>query len=218
MRVKYSFSMPTISSGCAPLGDRREAADVREEHGHLAPLAAEPRQRRVRDQLLVDVLRHVLAEELLHLPLLAALDEVLVADAAEERERRREHRLRQVQPVAAGEQPRRDPAERRDEARTVAAVAHHAGSSVATRPTASADGDHRRDADAGRRASRMKRFDRMSSATAAWIWMPGILPCENGVSNTSNRPAAVMPTKTILSRKTAGSTFGFCPSRICSSE
>jgi hypothetical protein len=44
----------------------------------------------------------------------------------------------------------------------------------------------------------MKRFESTSSATAAWTLMPGILPFENGVSNTSNRPDAVVPTKTIL--------------------
>ena len=86
MRVKYSFSMRTISSG-SPFSDtRREAADVGEQHRHLPALAAEPRQLGIRDQLLVDVLRHVLAEQPLHLPLLAAFDEVLIAHAAEQRE------------------------------------------------------------------------------------------------------------------------------------
>ena len=96
MRVKYSFSMPTISSGCAALGHGREAADVGEEHRHLAALAAEPRQRRVRHQLVVDVLRDVLAEQLLHLPLLAPFDEVLVA------RRRRTARATRRAPAATG--------------------------------------------------------------------------------------------------------------------
>ena len=189
IRVKYSFSMPTISSGWPRLGDRREAADVREEHGHLAPLPAEPRQLGIRDQLLVDVLRHVLAEQLLHLPLLAPFDEILVADAAEQRERRGEHRLRQVQPVAAGEQPRRRPSR--------AAATHDGGRGGGPprrqqrrRPAPTSERRRRARSRCGRRPApaRMKRFDRMSSATAAWTWMPGILPSANGVSKTSKRP------------------------------
>ena len=48
--------------------------------------------------------------------------------------------------------------------------------------------------------------------------MPGIRPPANGVSNTSNKPDAVMPTNTILSRKIDGSMFGFSPASSCSSE
>ena len=43
--------------GLPLLGEGREAADVGEEHRHLAPRAAEPRARRVGHQLVVDVLR-----------------------------------------------------------------------------------------------------------------------------------------------------------------
>ena len=111
MRVKYSFSMPTISSGCA--ASRRRSVKPRMSEKSTVISRRWPPSRAsagIRDELLVDVLRDVLAEQLLHLPLLAPLDEVLIADAAEQRERRGEHRLRQVQPVAAGEQPRGDPA------------------------------------------------------------------------------------------------------------
>ncbi len=72
--------------GFAALGHRGKSANVREEHGHVAARAAEARELGVRYQGIVHVLRHVLAEELLHLPLLAALDEVLIRDSAEERE------------------------------------------------------------------------------------------------------------------------------------
>ena len=99
--------------GLPALGDRRKAADVREEHGHLAARAAEPCAARVGHQLVVDVLRDVLAEQPLHLPLLAAFDEVLIGDASKKSQRHREDRLRQIQPVAACEQPHRCPREGR---------------------------------------------------------------------------------------------------------
>ena len=64
----------------------------------------------------------------------------------------------------------------------------------------------------------MNRLDRMSSATAAWTLMPGILPFENGVSKTSNKPDAVAPTNTSLSSKDRRIDAGFSFSRICCSE
>ena len=102
------FGLPFFRHG-------REPADVGEEHRHLAPLAAEPREIRIGDELLVDVLGDVLAEQPLHLPLLAPFEEVLIADAAEQRQRRRERRLRDVDPVAAGELPCRDERKSRDD-------------------------------------------------------------------------------------------------------
>ena len=51
------------------------------------------------------------------MPLLAPLDEVLIRDAAEERDRGRQHRLRQIQPVAAAEEHGRDPGKAGNEER-----------------------------------------------------------------------------------------------------
>ena len=48
----------------------------------------------------------------------------------------------------------------------------------------------------------------------ACSWIPGIDPdlsVDIGVPNTSSRPDAVRPMKTILSLKTAGSRRGFLP-------
>jgi hypothetical protein len=100
-------------------------------------------------------------------------------------------------------------------------VAHHAGINAASKPTINAvtrTVPRRTPVDSGQ----MKRFDRMSSAIAAWICMPGILkpvlPPENGVSNTSYNPAAVTPTNTILSVNIEGSTSGFSAPRISCSD
>ncbi len=93
----------------ALLGEGGESAHIREKHGHLATLTAEPRPCRVGHQLTVDVLRHVATEELRDLALLTPLDEVLVGHAAEKRDRRAEQRLGQWQPRAAREPEDRRP-------------------------------------------------------------------------------------------------------------
>ena len=107
--------------GLPALGERREAADVGEEHRHLAPLAAEPGPRRVRHQLVVDVLRDEPREDLLHLALLAAFHEVLVGRRAEGRRtprpaparrrasRRRGRRRTTDAPPSAASHGQRDP-------------------------------------------------------------------------------------------------------------
>ena len=167
--------------------------------GTESPRAPEARKPGVGHQVVVDVLREVLAEEVLHLSLLAALDEVLIPDAPKQGERRSQHRLRQVQPIAGAERARGHPANTAMNT-AVSAVAHHAGSSVATRPINRRGGE--RPTRSGRRARpRMKRLDSRSSATAAWMLSPGILPFENGVSKTSKRPDAVVPTKTIVAEQ-----------------
>ena len=55
----------------------------------------------------------------------------------------------------------------------------------------------------------MNRVARMLSAMLAWSWMPGIWSSPNGLLNTSTRPDAVKPMKTILSLNSAGSIIGF---------
>ena len=62
--------------GVAFLGDGGESADVREQHRHLAPLAAELRELGMFDQLVIDVARDVSAEQRLQTPLLASFDEI----------------------------------------------------------------------------------------------------------------------------------------------
>ena len=65
---------------------------------------------------------------------------------------------------------------------------------------------------------RMKRCDSRLSMMFACTCIPGMMPSVNGTVNRSRRPAAVVPMTTILSRNTAGSTFGFSPARIWCSE
>ena len=199
-----------MSSGCALLGDGRESADVGEEHRHLAALPAKPRELGIGDELLVDVLGDVLAEQLLHLPLLAPLEEVLIADAAEQRQRRRERRLRQVDPVAAGEQPRARPAQAGSTI-AVAAAAHHAGRSVADQADQRAP---RATTVAIRTLPRRRPHETVGEEIVGDRRVnlnAGHHPPANGVSKTSNKPAAVVPTNTILSLKTAGSMSASVP-------
>ena len=163
--------------GLPLLGDRREAADVGEEHRHLAPLPAEPRERRdsrraARRRPSTRTGRTAASSSASR-----ALDEVLIADAAEQRDRDGEHRLRQVQPVAAARRAASRPT------RTPRRTSDRGAGRPPRRQDRRDDADHQRQhattvasRDAGRAPARMKRFDRMSSATAAWIWMPGILP------------------------------------------
>ena len=92
MREKYSFSWRDDVFGRALLGERGEAAHVGEQHGHVPPRAAERRPRRIRQQLVVDVLRHVAREQLLDLALLAAFDDVLPRQVADEGEDDRQRR------------------------------------------------------------------------------------------------------------------------------
>ena len=107
--------LPDELLGLALLGDRGEAADVGEQDRHLAAAAAELRQLGVRDQLLVDVPRHVSAEQPLDDPLLGVLDEVVIGGAGEEREAHREERLRHGQPQPAVERHERRAGPSRDE-------------------------------------------------------------------------------------------------------
>ncbi len=87
--------------GISLFGDGREAADVGEEHRHLSPRAAELRAGGILQQLLVDVLRHVSAEETFDFPLLTVLDEVLIGGAGEQRDRHTCHGLDHRQPETA---------------------------------------------------------------------------------------------------------------------
>ena len=108
MREKYSLRMATISSGC-PFSDTVVKPRMSEK-STVIWRRCPPRRASVgiRDELLVDVLGYVLAEQALHLALLAPFDEVLIADAAKQRNRSRERRLRHVDPVAGSELPRGD--------------------------------------------------------------------------------------------------------------
>ena len=103
---------------------------------------------------------------------------------------------------------------------TAPASAATKGSSADMRPTTRATAIVVTTADV-EPARAMNWFDSTPSAIEACTWMPGILPWPgwlNGVWNTSTSPDAVSPTKTILSLKTLGSTIGFWPALICSSE
>ena len=83
-----------------PFRGGREAANVREQHRHVAPLAAQPDERGIRHQLLDDVVRHVPSEQPPDVTLLAVLDEVPPGHAAEERDRRRGRRHHGANPDA----------------------------------------------------------------------------------------------------------------------
>ena len=185
------------------LRERGEAADVGEQHRHLAPLPAQLRARRVGHQLVEDVLRDVAREQPLHLPLLAALDEVLVRHAAERRQRERQGGFDDRQPRAAAERRHgaaRPPSRRRRPWPRVPAR-RRSGRSPPPPPAAHSS-DSSRPAHAG--AGFRKRPDSRLSMTLAWICMPGILPSENGTDIRSYRPGAVVPTTTIASLKRAG--------------
>ena len=92
--------------GLAALGDGGEAADVGEQHGHMAAIAAEARVLRVVHELLVDVLRDVAREETLHATLLAAFHRVLIGDAAEGGDRDGNQRVDHRRPRPSSEEHR----------------------------------------------------------------------------------------------------------------
>ena len=91
------------------------------------------------DQLLVDVLRHVSAEQPLDLPLLAILDEVAVGGAAEQRERHRQHRLRHGSATGPARNAlQREPGPARRAPASVPRSAAANGRNAASRPTTTA--------------------------------------------------------------------------------
>ena len=93
------------------------------------------------------------------------------------------------------------------------------GRNADSKPTAIGDDQDRSRSATPATPGVMNRFARMLSAMLACSWMPGIVRSSpNGVLNTSSRPDAVKPTKTILSLKTAGSTSGFSPASSCCSD
>ena len=71
--VRYSPRNPASASGAHALGERREAADVGEQHGELAPLAAEPRARGLGEDAIDHACFDVLREHRAQVGLLAAL-------------------------------------------------------------------------------------------------------------------------------------------------
>ncbi len=177
MRVKYSFSCRTSSSGFPFSVMRGKTAQVREEHRHLAPRAAELGELGLRHQLLVDVAGDVAAEQPADFPLLGILDEVAIRGAGEERHAAGQERLRHaratcprsnahdvppVQAAASSAEPSGCHPERQ-ERRTSDPIGR-------SRPRARAATPVQRGAGA------RNRFDRMLSATLACSWMPRIEP------------------------------------------
>ena len=116
-RGEVLIELPDDRFGLAAFGDRREPADVGEENRHVPARAAQTRVDRARQQLIVDVLRDVAREEPRDAPLLAALDEVLVGDAAERGQRGRCHGLDERHPLAPTERRRQSEDEARSERR-----------------------------------------------------------------------------------------------------
>ena len=85
--------------GIAPLGDRGEAAHVREQHAHRPPLPAQLGELGVLEHLIEHVLWHVAREQPLDLSLFATLDEVLPREPAYAGESHGHERCDERQPV-----------------------------------------------------------------------------------------------------------------------
>ena len=153
IREKYSFSWATSRFRVALLGDRGEAADVGEQHRHVAALAPELGQLGVRDELVVDVLRHVSAEQSLHFPLLAILDEILIGGAGKQRDGAGRERLDHVQPRSAPERAQRRTSSSRRESPSAAPAAAPNGRKAESSPTADRHDQDDRDPRSARRGA-----------------------------------------------------------------
>ena len=167
---------------------RREAANVGEQHRHVAARAAERGERRIRDELLVDVLRDVAREQLLDLALLAPFDEVLPGEIADDTRTRAP-----ASGTVTGIQVPRAKSATDCQASSAAATSatapvSHAFRNAPATPTIATAAITRRDRRPSPARASIDRFDRNASTRLACTSGPLISPCGNGVVNTSFKP------------------------------